>query len=120
MENQSASDADALALAAGELVRIPCQRVFADSDFLEHLNHAPAALARGKARLVNCQRLANDGAYSHARVKRGNRILENHLNAATQCAELRTPSAQPILAPKLDGARIRLDEAQEHSRECGL
>ena len=99
---------------------IACQRVFADSNFFEHLNHPPATLAGGKAGLMNRQRLANDGGHSHARVERGDWILENHLNAATQIAEPRTASAQPILAPKLDGTRIRLDEAQEHSRERGL
>ena len=119
-ENQSAGDADALALAARKLVRIACQRVFADSDFFEHLNHPPATVAGGKARLVNRQRLGDDGGRSHARVERGDWILENHLNAATQRAEPQTASAQPILAPKFDGARVRLDKAQEHARQRGL
>src|SRR5579859_3151555 len=69
---------------------------------------------------MNRQWLSDDGTHSHAWIEGGDRVLENHLDAAPQRAELRTASVQPVLAAKSNRSGIRLDQAQKHSRECGF
>ena len=80
-DRQGAGDADALALAAAELVREALGVVGVQADGLEQLGHAVApGLALGQA--VDRQRLADDRADRHARIERGIRVLEDHLDLA--------------------------------------
>ena len=88
-ERQRAGDADALALAARELVREVGHLRGPQADAVEQRRHLRGALALvGHA--VDQQRLADDVARGHARVERRERILEDdlHLLAGTAAAPL--------------------------------
>ena len=58
-QRESAGDADALALAAGELVRIALQRLRAEPHLAQELVHPRAPLGGGALR-VHDQRLLDD------------------------------------------------------------
>src|SRR2546428_455984 len=76
VDRQGAGNADALALAAAELVRIPIVHFGAQADPLEQLDdHAFALLAAREA--MDVDPLADDGADAHARVERAVRVLED-------------------------------------------
>ncbi len=87
VERQRAGDADALALPAGELVRVALGVLGAQADGLEQLEDALLALGLG-ADAVDAQRLADDVAHAHARVQRGVRVLEDDLHVAAQALHL--------------------------------
>ena len=81
LDGERARDADALALSAGELVRIARHVFGAQPDFVEQLAHA--RVGRGAfGDLVDRQSFADDRADRHARVERRERILEDDLNAS--------------------------------------
>ena len=87
VERERAREADALALAAGELVRVARRRVGGQADDLEQLaDLAPDAPCR--ARAVHAQRLADDAADGVARVERRERVLEDHLHPPPQRPQL--------------------------------
>ena len=78
--NLGAGDADALALAAGELMRVAHGVLGVEADELHQLHDALAALLLVFAQLVHVERFADDVFDRHARVERGVRILEDHLH----------------------------------------
>src|SRR5262249_8495289 len=67
-------DADALALAAGELVGITAEVVGQEADRLEELHYSLLALLSRRRQLVDDQRLADDRADRHSRVQRSVRV----------------------------------------------
>ena len=81
LDRERAGDRQALALAAGEFVRIAARMVGPQPDQLEQLADAgaPRRLVAGKS--VKHQRLAQHGAHGHARIERGVGVLEDHLHA---------------------------------------
>ena len=88
-----AGDRDALALAAGELVRslrAGDRRV--DADGVEHLVD-PRGARRLVADLPDVEALAHDVAHAPARVQRRDRVLEDHLQLRPQRAEAARPGA---------------------------
>ena len=76
-DRERARDADALALAAGELVREAVVVLGVEADDLEQLLHAALDLGVG-AELVHLERLGDDEADALARVQRRVRVLEDH------------------------------------------
>ena len=78
LQRQRAGDAEALPLAAGELVRILRRRLGAQADAGEQPLHPLAPLGPGHAGEV-AQRLGDDLARRQARVERGVRVLEDDL-----------------------------------------
>ena len=80
LQHERARDADALPLAAAELVRVAVQRVGAEADALEHVDDAVGAL--GARRAVDREALADELADPHARVERADRVLEDDLHVA--------------------------------------
>jgi len=98
LENQGARDADALALAAGEFVRIAAHGVFVQADAAQDCRSALEALCRGEAGFVNGKRLGNDFADAHSRIERSEGILKNHLHLAalrTQLLPLNVSRSRP-------------------------
>jgi len=79
---QRAGDADALALAAGELVGEAVDETAVQPDEGHEFLHALDALGLGVAQVVDAQRFADDAADRPARVERGERVLEDHLRLA--------------------------------------
>ena len=91
-ERQRAGDADALALAAGEFVRMAAHVIGRQPDAAEEVGDAVAELAAaGEA--MDDQRLADQLAHGHARVERGIGVLEDHLDGAPDRLQRATAEA---------------------------
>jgi hypothetical protein len=118
VEGKGARDADALALATGELVREAAGGVAGKPDRLEELTHAGIE-ASSPAEAVDPHRLADDPADAVARVERGEGVLEDDLHAAAEGAELAFTAVCDVLAVEDDPARSRFVKPQDrapHSR----
>ena len=112
-------DADALALAARELVRIARGGVCTEPDQLEQLGHAGAALGPA-AEAMDQQRLLDARADPHARIERGVRVLKDDLHVAPASAQGFWRQTQQVLAVEQELAAGRLDQAQHGARERRL
>ena len=98
---------DPLALAAGELVGIAVGVVGLEPDQLEDVGHlgvdlGPAALA------VDGQRLGDGLAHGHARIERGERVLEDDLDVAPHAPHLRAAQCGQLDAVELDRPDVGL------------
>ena len=107
------SDADSLALATRELVRVAAHVVGAQAHRLEQLDDARFELLPRLRQLVDDQRLADDRAHRHARIQRRVRILEDDLHVARERTQLVFARPRDALAFEPDLARGRLDQAQD-------
>ena len=99
-------DHHALALAAGELVRIGAEPAFrvADADEVEKLERAGARLAVGQA-AMQLQDLADLPLDGVERVERGHRLLEHHGDVvAAHAAHLVLVGGDQVLALEQDAA----------------
>ena len=86
LERERARDADALALAAGEFVRVASACSALQADPLEQSRDPIAALAAGGRRLVDAAAARRRSRRAgHARVERGVGVLEDHLHAGGAC-----------------------------------
>ena len=83
-----ASDADALALAATELVGEALQVLLAEPDQGDQLPDAVIQPPPAGA-LVHHDRLGQDGPHGLARVERGVGVLEDHLHLGSLLPQLR-------------------------------
>ena len=88
LERKRARNADALALAAGELVRVVLHLVGPQPDLLEQFGDARLLLARRRERRARCSGSPTMSPARHARIERGERILEDDLH----CAAIRAAS----------------------------
>src|SRR6185437_9777873 len=86
-ERQRPCDADALPLAAGELVRVVLHLIRSQSDLFEQLGN-PIALLVTSSDAVDAERLADNIAGSHPWIERGEWILENDLHGAPDRTQL--------------------------------
>ena len=85
LDGERAGDGDALALAAGELVRVAVRVGGVEADGAHQ--GADALLAFGaRAHAVDLGALGDDLAHGHARVERGIGVLEDHLHPAGEGA----------------------------------
>ena len=80
VHRQRAGNADALTLAAGELMGIAHGVLGVEADGLHQLHDPLAALLFVGAQLVDVQRLADDVLHRHAGVQRGVGVLKHHLH----------------------------------------
>src|SRR5262249_26130911 len=111
VEGERPGDADALALAAGELVRIALHRLPPEADLAEDCRDAVEELApRGDA--VIAHRLGHDVADIHARVQGRVRVLEDDLQLAAVGPHLAAGEAVDAGAAQLDRAGGGLDQLQ--------
>ena len=114
-------DHDALALAAGQVVRIVLDAALRLRDLhqRQHLHRPPM---RGLARqaLVQAQRLDDLRAHGMHRIERGHRFLEDHRDlAAPDRAQLRRRQAHQVLPAKTDfpgDPCLRRQQAQQGQR----
>ncbi len=103
-------DGDALALAAGELVRMPVGVLGAQADLGEELLDPGAhLLAPGLA--VQLDRFGDDLADGHARVERGRRVLEDQVEVLAQGAHGTAREVGDVGAVDANGAAGRFVEA---------
>ena len=84
LQRNGAGNADALALAAAELVRVTVQKLCWYTNSLHQFQHAVGGFGFGFAYMIGFQRFGNDIPHLHARVKAGIRVLKDHLHPAAQ------------------------------------
>src|SRR5882757_11226357 len=102
-ERQRAGNADALPLPAGELMRVVLHLVGPQADLREQFGDPFLLLAAGREPM-DAERFADDIAGGHARIERGERILEYDLHRAPMRPHLGLAEAGDIGAVQLDGA----------------
>src|SRR5690606_25681984 len=112
-------DADALALAAGELVRIAVGLVGPQPDPPHQPVDALAALGPG-ADAVDVERRADDVAHALARVERRERVLEDDLHAPAEGLQPRPAQLGHALAAEGDLAFGRPDKSHQRKARGGL
>src|SRR5579859_1015742 len=112
LHRERAGDADALPLAARELVRVPIGEVRIESNDAQQLLDA-LLLFPAPRQIVNLQWLADDAADRHARVQARVRVLEDHLHLAAHLAQLAAAQRGQVFAEEIHGAARRLVELQD-------
>ena len=124
VQGQRPGDADALSLASAEGVREAAHVLGPEPDAAQEIRHVRLTLV-AILHAVHQQRLPDEIEQGHARIERGERILEDHLHLSTQRAQLRR--AQPAHLdhrasgdPHEDLAPRRLDGPQDAPRRRGL
>ena len=119
-QHHGAGDADALPLAAGELVGVAVDRAASEADAIEHAVHQ-----RERRRSVVCQameqnRLDQDASDRMPRIERGHRVLEDHLHAPAQRPPRALVERADVDAVEQDRAGRRHDETEQRPAERGL
>ena len=109
VEREGASDADALALTARELVRVAVRVMAVQPDERQQLFDTRPVIA---GHLVDDERLRDRGADRHAGIERRVRILEHDLHLASQPAQLALVDGGELGAAELHRARGRHDQLQ--------
>src|SRR5262245_52686919 len=69
---------------------------------------------------MHAERLTDDVTCGHARIERGEGILEHDLHRAAHRAQLALAERRDLGAVELDAARGRLDQPQHGARDCGF
>ncbi len=119
LAGERASDADALALAAAELVgEATCLRGV-EADEIEKLVDATAHFAPG-AQASDAKGEADDLLDGLVRVQRGEWILEDHLHAGAEAPQVRGRQPEQVDAVEPDAAAGRFFEAADETAECRL
>ncbi len=111
-----ARDADALALAAGELARVAGGGVGRQPDAVEQFGDAGLHRSPGRGQAVHAQGFGDDLADGHARVQRGVGVLKYDLHVAPAAAQGGGGESAQVLAVEADAAGGGLQQAQ---REAG-
>ena len=93
VEREGAGDADALALAAGEGVRIALHRRADRGRRARAARRRASSSAAPRAVRVTYERIADDLLHRHPRVERGERVLEDQADLAVVVGELALASA---------------------------
>ena len=119
VDGERARDADALALAAGELVREAVVVLRVEADDLEQLLDAALDLGVG-AELVHLERLGDDEADALARVQRRVRVLEDHHHLAPDRPHLRAREVRDVAPVEDDLAAGRVEQAHDAARHRRL
>ncbi len=111
--------ATALALAAGEFMRVAVAARRVEPDILERRDHLVVALGGGQLRLVHPQALADDIGNGHARAERAERVLEHDLHLAALRAHLLEAERVHRLAHE-DDRPVAGDQPDQRKAERGL
>ena len=119
LDGQRACDGNALALAAGKLVRIFAHEPRRQTDFFHQRADRPGQVGLGDF-AVDLNRLGERGVNGHARVERGVRVLKNHLEIGTCGAQFLAAHVGEGSAAESDGAGGRLDELQDGAAQSGF
>ena len=128
LQDQRAGDADALALAAGEFVRVAVGMLGTQADLGHHVGDAVLDLGLvGDA--VDAQRIGQRAAHGLARIERGVGVLEDHLDGAraspavgcalalrSRAVEQRCGRASAGSSPMMASARVDLPQPDSPTR----
>ncbi len=113
VEREAAGDPDALALTAGELVRIAVDVLRVQTDDVEQVLDLLPAAPLGRHLGVDLVGLPDDVADRHPRVQRGVRVLEHHLDVAAYGSQRAAGQLRDVLAPVADhapGGRLQVHQ----------
>ena len=110
-DRQRAGDAHALALTAGELVRVAVEELGAQVHQPEQFLDSGRDV--GLCHAVHLQRLGEQFSHRHARVQRRLGVLEHDLQVAAHAAHGLVAEGQQVRAIELHRARGRFGEAQD-------
>src|SRR5713226_1461506 len=117
---QRAGDADPLALAAAEFVRIPSRlRGVQAHGLQQHRDLFPAGRRVG-GEFVDVDGFADDLFDRHARVQRSVRVLEDHLKLAAARTKFRAAQPADLIAGKKNVAGGWLDETDDRPAQRGF
>lgn len=119
IERQRARDADALALAAGELMRMAAGCVGRQADLGQEIGNAVAPLGAASDPM-DVERLGDQRPDGPAWIKRCQRILKHHLNIAAMRAQLVPGQPAEIDAAEPHAAALGLDQARDRAPQGGL
>ncbi len=100
VEGDGPGDPDALALAAGELVRVAVGVIAGEADGLQQVRDRRGGQRPAEQRVL----LGEDLADGHPRVERGVRVLEDDLHVGPGLPQLRQRQRRDVAAGHLDGA----------------
>src|SRR5690606_21009344 len=110
----------ALALAAGELVRVAVRGRAGHAGALQQRLDAVAELVAVLDEAVDDERLTDDAGDPHARVERAGGVLEDDLHPPAEGLEAGAAGGEDVLAVEEDGARGRGDELEDGAADGGL
>ena len=113
LQRERAGDADALALAAGEGVRVAVLGVARQADDAEELADLVARLVGLPDQAVDDQRLGDDVEDLHPRIEAGVGVLEDDLHVAAELSELLAADRGDVLALEEDLARGDADAPED-------
>ena len=119
LQRERPGDADALALAAGELVRVAVGEGAVQPDRVHQLHHPRPPLGLAELRVL-VERLGDDRADGHARVEARLRVLEDHLHLRPQRPQRAALEPGDVAALELDRAGGRIVEPQDRAAGGGL
>jgi len=103
VERQGAGDADALALAAGELVGVAVSVFGFEADAFEQVFDAVVELG-AFGEFVDDHRFADDASDGHARVQRADGVLEDDLHFAAELLHALPRGVEDVFAVETDRA----------------
>ena len=118
-EGERAGEADALPLAARELVRV-ARAASAGRPTISSSSRTRASACLPLARPCVAQRLADDPADAVARVERRERVLEDHLHAPAKRSHARLVERREVLPVEDDAPAGRLVEQEHRAAERRL
>ncbi len=121
-QDKRAGNADTLALSAREFVRVAAQGGFLEADGADDFGSSVVKFRCGGALAISVdqQRLGDDRFNAHARIERGERVLEDDLHVTAKAAKLCAGCRKDVLAVEGDGAGGGFDEAENHPAQSGL
>ena len=119
LDRQRPGDADALALTAGELVRVAVHCVRRQPDLGQHPGDALSLVAPA-ADAVDDEGLANDVADFEARVQAGIGVLEDHLHVPPERPQRRLVEMRDVGALEAHRTTGRLEQPQDSAARGGL
>ena len=119
LHGEGAREADALALPAGELVRVAMPELGPQADLLEERDD-PLVERASPGDPVQPERLADDRSGRHPRVERRVRILEDHVHLAAQRPHLAAREVGDVGAEDADRPGGRLHEPRDAVADRGL
>ena len=119
LDRKGAGDADALALAARELVRVAPRVAGQQAHEAEELGH-PLLFRAAAGEAVNGERLGQHLADRHARVERAVGVLEDDLHLAAQAPHALARECQDIAPLEPDRPAVGIDEAQHQPAGRGF
>ena len=119
LDGERPCNADALALAAGKLVRIAQRHVGEEPDELQQLGNTIGNLGF-RHDVMDAHGLADDLPDGHARIERGVGILEDHLHLLAYAGHLGARERGEVRAGEQDLAAGRIVEAEHEAAERGL